>query len=62
MRIRFPGESADYRAARDRLLQQEIKAAVVNTRKGVGAGNTGPRGMSGGCTGSDPALHGLRAP
>jgi predicted dithiol-disulfide oxidoreductase (DUF899 family) len=25
MRIRFPGESAEYRAARDRLLQQEIE-------------------------------------
>jgi predicted dithiol-disulfide oxidoreductase (DUF899 family) len=25
MRVTFPGESAEYRAARDRLLEQEIE-------------------------------------
>ena len=25
MSVRFPGESADYRAARDRLLEQEVE-------------------------------------
>jgi hypothetical protein len=28
MRVAFPGESAEYRAARDRLLEEEIAKAV----------------------------------
>src|SRR4029453_5285528 len=40
MSIRFPGESADYRAARDRLLEQEIEQrrateAVAAARRGL---------------------------
>jgi hypothetical protein len=28
MSLAFPGESADYRAARDRLLEQEIECVL----------------------------------
>ena len=43
MSIMFPGESAEYRAARDRLLEQEIglrraTEAVAAARRGQGIG------------------------
>lgn len=47
MSIRFPGESADYRAARDRLLQQEIELrrameAVAAARRRLTPGGVVP--------------------
>lgn len=47
MSIRFPGESADYRAARDRLLQQEIELrrameAVAAARRRLPPGGVVP--------------------
>jgi len=45
--ITFPGESADYRAARDRLLEQEIELrrameAVAAARRGLPPGGIVP--------------------
>jgi predicted dithiol-disulfide oxidoreductase (DUF899 family) len=45
--VRFPGESADYRAARDRLLEQEIELrrameAVAAMRRGLPPGGPVP--------------------
>jgi len=45
--IRFPGESADYRAARDRLLEQEVELrrateAVAAARRGLPPGGPVP--------------------
>ena len=50
MTIAFPGESADYRAARDRLLDQEIKLprlteAMAVSRAGAAHGRTDPAGL-----------------
>ena len=47
MSIRFPGESADYRAARDRLLEQEVELrrateAVAAARRGLPPGGPVP--------------------
>ena len=47
MSVRFPGESADYRAARDRLLEQEVELrrameAVAAARRGLPPGGTVP--------------------
>jgi predicted dithiol-disulfide oxidoreductase (DUF899 family) len=44
---KYPGESAEYRAARDRLLEQEIELrrateAVAETRRGLPLGGTVP--------------------
>jgi predicted dithiol-disulfide oxidoreductase (DUF899 family) len=45
--VRFPGESADYRAARDRLLEQEVELrrameAVAAARRGLPPGGPVP--------------------
>src|SRR6266516_513468 len=47
MRIAFPGESAEYRAARNRLLRQEIELrrameAVAAARRGLPPGGAVP--------------------
>jgi predicted dithiol-disulfide oxidoreductase (DUF899 family) len=47
MGIRFPGESAEYRAARDRLLEQEIELrrameAMAVARRGLPPGGMVP--------------------
>ena len=47
MSITFPGESADYRAARDRLLEQEIELrrateAVAAARRQLPPGGVVP--------------------
>jgi predicted dithiol-disulfide oxidoreductase (DUF899 family) len=47
MRIEYPGESAEYRAARDRLLEQEIELrrameAVASARRGLPPGGAVP--------------------
>ena len=47
MSIRFPGESAEYRAARDRLLEQEIELrrameAVAAARRELPPGGAVP--------------------
>src|SRR6266496_97172 len=47
MSVRFPGESAEYRAARDRLLEQEIELrrameAVAAGRRELPAGGAVP--------------------
>lgn len=47
MTIAFPGESADYRAARDRLLEQEIELrrateAVAVSRRALPTGGPVP--------------------
>src|SRR5436189_6373826 len=47
MQIRFPGESADYRAARDRLLEREIELrrameAVAAARRALPPGGAVP--------------------
>ena len=48
MSITFPGESADYRAARDRLLEQEIELrrateAVAAARRALPPGGVVPQ-------------------
>ena len=48
MPIRFPGESPDYRAARDRLLDQEIELrraleAVAAARRDLPPGGRVPK-------------------
>jgi len=48
MAIAFPGESAEYRAARTRLLEQEIELrrameAVAAARRGLPPGGIVPR-------------------
>src|SRR6266705_32216 len=48
MSITFPGESVDYRAARDRLLEQEIELrrateAVAAARRALPAGGVVPQ-------------------
>jgi len=47
MRIEYPGESAEYRAARDRLLEQEIELrrameAVASARRELPPGGAVP--------------------
>src|SRR5438034_3583954 len=47
MSVRFPGESAEYRAARDRLLEQEIEVrrameAVAAARRALPPGGPVP--------------------
>ena len=51
MSIAFPGESAEYRASRDRLLEQEIELrrameAVAAARRELPPGGVVPRTMS----------------
>jgi predicted dithiol-disulfide oxidoreductase (DUF899 family) len=48
MGIRFPGKSAEYRAARDRLLEREIELrrameAVAVARRGLPPGGAVPQ-------------------
>ena len=48
MAVAFPGESAEYRAARDRLLEQEIELrrameAVAETRRRLPPGGVVPQ-------------------
>ena len=48
MSISFPGESPEYRAARDRLLKQEVELrrateAVAATRRALPPGGVVPR-------------------
>jgi len=48
MALAFPGESAEYRAARDRLLEQEIELrrameAVAAARRGLPPGGIVPQ-------------------
>ena len=50
MSITFPGESAEYRAARDRLLEQEIELrrameAVAAARRELPPGGRRPGGL-----------------
>jgi len=58
MAITFPGESAEYRAARDRLLQQEIELrrateAVAAARRRLPAGGVVPHDYQFYCRGPD---------
>jgi predicted dithiol-disulfide oxidoreductase (DUF899 family) len=58
--IAFPGESADYRAARDRLLEQEIELrrateAVAVSRRALPPGGPVPRDYVFQCAGADGA-------
>jgi predicted dithiol-disulfide oxidoreductase (DUF899 family) len=72
MRIRFPGESAEYRAARDRLLQQEIVLRrvmedVAAARRQLPPGGPVPqdyvfRGLDAGGAPADVRLSELFAP
>ena len=72
MSIRFPGESAEYRAARDRLLQQEIELrrateAVAAARRALPPGGAVPedyvfRGRGAGGAPTDVRLSQLFAP
>ena len=45
MGIRFPGESAEYRAARDRLLEQEIELRRAMEAVAVARRRLPPGGM-----------------
>src|SRR5215216_6613921 len=58
MSIRFPGESVDYRAARDRLLEQEIELrrateAVAAARRALPPGGVVPEDYAFQTTGAD---------
>src|SRR5467141_4095448 len=72
MSIRFPGESAEYRAARDRLLEQEIELrrtmeAVAAARRELPPGGAVPedyvfQGVAAGGASTDVRLSELFAP
>jgi predicted dithiol-disulfide oxidoreductase (DUF899 family) len=63
--IAFPGESADYRAARDRLLDQEIELrrvteAVAASRRALPPGGTVPKDYVFQAAGADGAATNVR--
>lgn len=65
MKIAFPGESADYRAARDRLLEQEIELrrateAVAISRRALPPGGTVPEDYAFDGAGADGSLQTVR--
>lgn len=70
--INYPGESAEYRAARDRLLEQEVRLrreteAVAEARRGLPPGGAVPkdyvfRGLGPDDAPTDVRLSGLFAP
>ena len=65
MRIMFPGESVEYRAARDRLLEQEIglrraMEAVAAARRELPPGGVVPRDYVFQGSGADGAPTGVR--
>ena len=65
MHSMFPGESAEYRAARDRLLEQEIglrraMEAVAATRRGLPPGGVVPQDYVFQGSGADGAPTGVR--
>src|SRR6266508_5463491 len=72
MSVRYPGESAEYRAARDRLLEQEIELrrameAVAAARRGLPPGGVVPEdyvftGRGGDGNATDVSLSELFAP
>src|SRR5207302_9959703 len=65
MAITFPGESAEYRAARDRLLEQEIELrrameAVAAARRGLPPGGVVPEDYAFQGAGADGAPADIR--
>src|SRR2546430_2243247 len=67
MSVSFPGESAEYRAARDRLLEQEIELrrateAVAAARRGLPPGGVVPEAYGFKGAGGDGAPPAVRMP
>lgn len=65
MKVRFPGESAEYRAARDRLLEQEVALrrameAVAEARRALPPGGVVPQDYAFVGAGADGRPHEVR--